>query len=402
MGKLPLEGIRVLDFGWIYAVPHATAWLGALGADVIKVETNLFRDMIRDVGATDGVPGPNRCGIFNAINFSKRSLVLNLHHPEAQEIARRLVRLSDIVTENFTVGNMQKFGLDYESLLRVRPDLIMLSGTPLGQSGPMARSVGYGPTTQAFAGMCHLTGYPGRYPCGTGGTWPDFAVGVLMVFLTLCALHHRDATGEGQYLDLSMAEVVTSMLPEAMLEFFLNGVSLEAVGNRDPAMAPHGVFAARGDERWVALAIATDAEFEMLCEVLGEPRLAADPRFAHAGGRLENVDALEAEVARLVRNFDRDELVARLCQRGLAACAVYSTPELMNDPAWRESQMRVTVTHPECGERIIPGLPVWFSDIQPGYRAAPLLGGDTDQILSELLGYSTAEIERLKSERVTV
>ena len=133
MTRLPFEGIRILDFGWIFAVPHATAYLGALGADVIRVESTLAPDLVRFLTGTDGVPGFNRSGIYHAINFSRRGIALQLAHPKAQEIARRLVKLSDVVTENFTVGNMQKYGLGYEDLRAIRPDIIMLSGTPLGQ-----------------------------------------------------------------------------------------------------------------------------------------------------------------------------------------------------------------------------------------------------------------------------
>ena len=221
--KKPLEGIRVADFGWIFAVPHATAWLGALGADVIRIETSGAPDLVRYLTGTDGSIGANRSGVFHGINTSRRSLALNLAMPEAQEIARKIIRQSDFVTENFTVGNMAKYNLAYDDLVKIKPDIIMLSGTPLGQDGPFARTVGFGPTTQAFAGLCHITGYPDSFPCGIGGTWPDFAVGTGMVFFLLAALHYRDRTGQGQYLDLSMAEMVTTMMPEAMMDFLMNG-----------------------------------------------------------------------------------------------------------------------------------------------------------------------------------
>ncbi|MFZ0248097.1 MAG: CoA transferase, partial [Candidatus Binatus sp.] len=256
MATRPLEGIRVADFGWIYAVPHATAWLGALGADVIRIETSGAPDLVRFLTGTDGSIGANRSGIFHAINSSRRSIALNLATPEAQEIAREIIRRSDFVTENFTVGNMAKYNLAYDDLVKIKPDIIMLSGTPLGQDGPFARTVGFGPTTQAFAGLCHITGYPDSFPCGIGGTWPDFAVGTGMVFFLLAALHYRDRTGHGQYLDLSMAEMVTTMLPEAMMDFLMNGRDQAPIGNRDESMAPHGVFPAAGDDKWIAIAIA--------------------------------------------------------------------------------------------------------------------------------------------------
>ena len=399
---LPFEGIRVADFGWIFAVPHATAWLGAMGAEVIRVESSVAPDLVRFLSGTDGTPGINRSGIFNSINFSRKSVALNLTNPKSREIAHRLVKCSDIVTENYTVGNMKKFGLDYESLRAIKPNIIMLSGTPLGQTGPYANTVGFGPTTQAFAGMCHLTGYPGDFPCGIGGTWPDFAVGTAMVFFLLAALHHRDQTGEGQYLDLSMAETVTTMLPEAMMDYFLNWRDNGPIGNRDSAMAPHGVFPVKGDDLWIAIAIASDEEFGVLCEALGVPNLAMEPRYAKLAARLANVDDLERAIASRTREFERDALVQKLRECNLAVGPVYGPLDLMEDPALRESGMLLELDHPESGKRIIPGLPVTFSAMQPDYRPAPSIGADSSDVLGDLLGYSRDEIARLREEKVII
>jgi len=399
---LPFEGIRVADFGWIFAIPHATAWLGSMGAEVIRVESSVAPDLVRFLSGTDGPPGINRSGIFNSINFSRKSVSLDLTNPKAREIAHRLVKVSDIATENYTVGNMKKFGLDYETLRTIRPDLIMLSGTPLGQTGPYANTVGFGPTTQAFAGMCHLTGYPGDFPCGIGGTWPDFAVGTAMVFFILAALHHRDETGEGQYLDLSMAETVTTMLPEAMMDYFLNWRDSGPSGNRDTGMAPHGVFPVKGDDQWIAVAIASDQEFESLCEALGVSALAKESRFARLASRLANVDELEREVASRTREFERDALVAKLRERNLAVGPVYGPLDLMEDPALRESGMLIELDHPESGKRVVPGLPVTFSAIEPDYQPAPAIGADSEEVLGELLGYSRDEIARFRDEKVII
>ncbi|HYR79265.1 MAG TPA: CoA transferase, partial [Candidatus Dormibacteraeota bacterium] len=402
VAKLPLAGIRIADFGWIYAVPHATAWLGALGADVIRIETTLAPDLVRFLTGTEGVVGINRSGVFHAINTSRRSVALNLATQEARTIAREIIERSDFVTENFTVGNMAKYGLGYEDLVKIKSDIIMLSGTPLGQDGPFARTVGFGPTTQAFAGLCHITGYPDSFPCGIGGTWPDFAVGTGMVFFLLAALHHRDRTGEGQYLDLSMAEMVTTMMPEAMMDFLMNGREHRPAGNRDSSMAPHGVFPAAGDDKWIAIAIASDTEFAQLCEVLGVSTMASDPKFARMSARLANLEELEREIAARTRNLDRDELVAKLRERDLATGPVYSTPELMNDPAFTESGMLMKLKHTEVGERLVPGIPVRFGAIDLDYRGAPMIGENTEQVLTDLLGYSTEEIARLKEAKVLI
>ncbi len=402
MRQQPLKGIRIADFGWIYAVPHATAWMGAMGAEVIRIESSRAPDLVRFLTGTDGVVGINRSGIFHAINTTRSSVALNLATPEAQEIARKIVLKSDIVTENFTVGNMAKYGLGYDDLNKIKPDLIMLSGTPLGQDGPFARTVGFGPTTQAFAGLCHITGYPDSFPCGIGGTWPDFAVGTGMVFFLLAALRHRDRTGEGQYLDLSMAEMVTTMMPEAMMEFLMNGRDQGPIGNRDESMAPHGVFPTAGEDQWIAIAIASDHEFTKFCGALGVPALATDPKFARLVGRLSNVEALEREIAARTRKFARDELVAKLRELDLAAGPVYSTPELMQDRAFTESGMLQTLKHREVGERVIPGIPVRFGGIDLDYQGAPDIGENTEDVLTNLLGYSAEEIAGLRAKDVLI
>jgi benzylsuccinate CoA-transferase BbsF subunit len=398
MNDLPLKGIRIADFGWIFAVPHTTSWLGALGADVIRIESPKRPDLVRFLGATDGKLGINRSGLFHSINFSKRSIGLDLTTKAGAGVARRLVSISDIVVENFGTGVMAKFGLDYENLRAVKPDLVMMSATPLGQTGPRAGAIGYGPNSLAFSGISHLTGYPDGEPSGIGGTWPDFVVGVVMVMGVLAALHHRDRTGEGQYIDLSIAEMVTGMLPEAMMDFFLNGHEQNPIGNRDADLAPHGAFPVAGDDQWVAIVTVSDAEFAALCEVLNAPAMAADARFQTMAARLQNVDALERELGELTRKCDRDELVAKLRARGIAAGPMYNTAEIMADPAMVESGMNIELDHKEVGKRIIPVLPVTFSGVTPNYYGGPIIGEHTDEVLTEVLGYSAEEIARLREE----
>jgi len=251
MSRLPLEGVRIADFGWILAVPHATAWLGVMGAEVIKIESMRRLDLIRLLGQPAGKPlDINGSGYFNSLNFGKKSLTLDLGHPKGVELAKELIRRSDVVTENFTVGNMAKWGLGYEDLCKLKPDLIMLSGTPLGQYGSESHCVGWGPHTQAYAGMCHLTGYPDGPPSGLGGVWPDFMIGVVMAYAVMSALHYRRRTGKGQYIDLAMAEVVMSMLPEGFADYNLNGRDRGKRGNRDDVMVPHNVYRCAGDDQW--------------------------------------------------------------------------------------------------------------------------------------------------------
>ena len=234
MNNKPLAEIRITDIGWILSVPHATAWLGTFGADVIRVESGVRMDLMRvgAQGAADGIPGLNRAGGFNSLNVSKKSVTLNLADPRGADIAKELVRHSDVVTENFATGVMEGFDLGYETLREIKPDIIMLSGTPLGNSGPQRLASGWGPNTQAYAGLPHITGYEGRPPSGLGGVYPDYMIGVAMTFAVLAALHHHARTGEGQHVDMAMAETVTGMIPEAVIEYTMNGRERPRMGNR--------------------------------------------------------------------------------------------------------------------------------------------------------------------------
>ena len=244
MNNRPLEGVRVADFGWILAGPYATAWLGSLGAEVIRIESQSRLDFHRqNLGAgADGVPGINRGAVFNSLNFSRKSLRLNLATPRGLELARELIRQSDIVMENYAAGVMEKMGLGYEALKAINPRIVMIATSPLGQVGPDHAATGWGPNVQAYAGLPHLTGYEGGPPSGLGGLYPDFMIGTMMAFTALSALHARNRTGEGQYVDLSMAAIVSTMIPEGIMEYAMNGREPPRPGNRSPQHAPRGVY----------------------------------------------------------------------------------------------------------------------------------------------------------------
>ena len=287
----PLQGVRIIDFGWILSVPYAGGWLGSLGAEVIRVESNTRLEPGRSglAGAADGIAGVNRSGIWNCLNHSKLGVTLNIRDPEAQELVKELVAVSDVVMENFSTGVLDRLGLGYEELRKVRPDLIMLSGSTMGTVGPNRDSTGFGPNVCSYAGQPSITGYEGGQPQNLGGNWPDYLVGTMMVHSVLSALWHRRKTGEGQRIEIAMAEVVSSMIPEAFMEFTMNGRVAGRIGNHDPHMSPHNVYRCAGDDEWVAIAVQSDEEWGRLCEVMGrlgrsgKAELADDSRFVYAG-----------------------------------------------------------------------------------------------------------------------
>lgn len=404
MSRLPLEGVRIADFGWILAVPQATAWLAVMGAEVIKIESMQRLDLIRLLGQIPGRPTDidGSC-YFNSLNFGKKSVTLNLGHPKGVELAKALILRSDIVAENFTVGNMKKWGLGYEDLYKIKPDLIMLSGTPLGQFGSESQCVGWGPHTQAYAGMCHLTGYPDGPPSGLGGNWPDFMIGVVMAYAIMSALHYRRRTGKGQYIDLAMAEVVMSMLPEGFADYNMNGNDRGRRGNSDDVMVPHNVYRCAGNDQWAAIAVNSETEWQALCRAVGHPEWLGDFRFKDRTSRKANETALDTLVATWTSQRSPIEVMHTLQASGVAATPVYNTEALCNDPQFQHRGYTVSLDHPVTGTIPVAGIPGLYGAVPKealNYTSAPRLGQHNDEILSGLLGLSSTDITRLKEEQV--
>src|SRR5579863_5005362 len=306
MAKLPLEGVRIADFTWVWAGPYCTLQLAHLGADVIRIETRTRPCVTRLLPPwPEGKPGINRSGYFNQYNQGKRSVTLNYAKPGALEIAHRLVEASDVVTNNFASGVMEKMGLGYEALRKIKPDLIMISLSGYGDTGPYHEYVAYGPAQVPLSGLSSLTGYKGWPPMHAGFSYADPNAGVHGAFALLTALYHRAKTGEGQYIDMSQWECAMDLLAEGILEYTMNGREPVRNGNRDPFMAPHGNFKCLDwpekimdvtIDRWVSIVCADDAEWSRLATAMGQAGLANDARFKTLAARKENEDELEALV----------------------------------------------------------------------------------------------------------
>ena len=304
MNVLPLHGVRVLDFSHVWAGPFCARLLGDFGAEVIKVEsvsrTDPERGPARIIpGARmrlypDGDPGErpyNRAGRFNAYNRNKLGLTLDLRSDEGRELIQELVKISDIVVENFSVGVMNRLGLDYESCRELRPDIICISLPGFGSTGPEKGYAAYGLTQEAMSGLSGVTGYPGEVPIDTGVFYGDPTGGLFGAAAVSTALWHRMQTGEGQRIDLSQREAFATVLPELVFEHTMNDRVMSSVGNRHPRFAPHGVYPCQGEEAWVAITATTDVQFEALRDVMG---LAVDSRFVEMANRKANEDALDA------------------------------------------------------------------------------------------------------------
>jgi crotonobetainyl-CoA:carnitine CoA-transferase CaiB-like acyl-CoA transferase len=392
----PLAGVRVLDMGWVVAVPFACAWLAALGAEVVRVESRARLDVARFLAIPPGAPaGPDSSPYFANVNFSKRSITLNLDEPRGRDLVRQLVRRCDVVVENFKPGRLERWSLDYESLRRERGDVILVSTSALGQTGPDAACVGWGPNTQAYSGICALTGYPGGPPCGVGGTWPDFTAAAAIAFAVIAALHHRDRTGEGQRIDLSLAELILSMLPEAVIDASMNGRTSARAGNRDRRYAPHGVYRCREIDSWIAISAESDDEWRELAHALA---IGDEPRWASAEGRRASCDELDRAIGAAVAGCDAAELARTLARRGVRAAEVMHTEALLRDAHFIARDLTIALDHPVLGAKPILGLPI--HGLTYRYAPAPRLGADNEAVLGEWLGLSSEEIRTLARERI--
>ena len=396
----PLAGIRVADFTWVWAGPFCTLQLAHLGAEVIRVETSTRICVTRLLPPfpRNAKPGPNRSGYFNQYNQGKKSLALDLKRPEALDVAKRLCAASDIVAENFAAGVMDRMGLGYDVVRGLRPDAIMIALSGYGATGPDRDKVSYGPAQVPLSGLSSVTGYRGHPPMHVGVSYGDPTGGLHGAVAVLAALLHRARTGVGQYIDLSQWETSMAVLPEAILEQTMNGTAPSRDGNRDPHIAPHGVFQTAGEDRWIAIAIEDDDGWQCFAHLVGGSALAGDPRFATLAGRKRHEDELEEVVTAWTAGRQPEDAVRLLQEAGIAAFVSATNRDLAEDPHLAARGFRVMLEHPEVGTKMHLGVPWRMSSSDSRVRsAAPCIGADTDQVLRDVCGLAPDEIERLRA-----
>lgn len=402
MARMALDGIRVVEFGHVWAAPYCTAGLADMGALVIKVESQEHVDVHRKQGPwPNKQKGTNRSAVWNAQNRGKLGCTINLTLPKGVQLAKDLVATSDVVVENYRPSALRKRGLGYEDLKQVKPDIIMVSMTGYGATGPYRNYAAYGPMLEAYSGVVSVTGHLGGPPALIGESYPDPLVGQYGIFAVLSALHYREETGQGQYIDLSQLEAMTCHLPEAIMEYTLNGRIAVRMGNRDQVMAPHGCYRCQGNDKWVAIAVTNDEEWRAFCVAIGSPDWCQEERFADGFGRWSNQDDLDLLVQGWTSQHMAHDVQEILQRAGVAAGVSVNIEELLNDPHIKSREVFVNVRHPEIGDQLMYA-PTWRMSRTPGaiQRHAPLLGGDNQQVFGELLGMPQAEIEQLQKDQV--
>ena len=394
--SLPLEGLRVMDLGQFIAAPFCTLWMAWLGAEVIAVESG---GRMTARGAPPFAAGhygnPNASGYFNTLYAGKKSFALDLGSAAGRDVAFRLASVCDVMIDNFSTGVMEKLGLGYDAVAKANPGLIVVSNGAFGRSGPMKHTRGLHSTVNLFSGVADVTGYLDGAPRILGGVVPDPLSGIYAHFAILAALHHRERTGEGQFIDLAMYEAMMTLIPEAVIDYTMNGTEPRRIGNRDRQMAPHGHYPCADDDTWLALSVRNNEMWLSFCAVTGRADLADDTRFTTPSARVENVEELDREVEAWSRRQKIGDAVDLLQRAGIAAGPVLRSDELFDNEHLKARGMVVAPDHPAAGAHPQIGLPWQMDSLRAEYKRAPLLGEHTHEIITGILGMSQAEYDDL-------
>ena len=408
----PLKNYRVLDLSRIWAGPYCTKLMADMGAEIIKMESLSVYDShrgpinpARGIAAyPDGEPGDepwNRNGWFNCLHLSKYGITLELTSETGRNVFDQLVSISDVVIENFRQGSLERLGYSYETLRRLRPDLIYVSMPAFGNSGPWQKYLAYGIGQEQLSGMAHMTGYRGEGPMKSGINHGDPITGSHAAGVLLAALRYRKRTGKGMYIDVSQQESAVSLIGADVLAYQLTGEEPQRRGNRSPYFAPHNSYRCAGEDRWVAIAVTNDEEWRQLAQLVGGSELSADPRFATLAGRLENEDQLDDLISGWTVDKKAYDLCHLLQREGVPASPVMGGPDLLADPHYAARGTFVRVNHEQVGEKTYPGIP-WKMSATPGKArwASPTLGQHNRQIYGELLAMPTDDITALEEQGI--
>ena len=403
MAKQIFEGIKVCDLSWVGVGPQTTRELALHGATVVRVESHRRPDTLRLQGPfKDFEPGVDRSAFGCAFNTQKYGISVDYSRPRGQDVIKRLIMWSDIVTDSMTPGSLAKWSLDYESVAKFKPDIIYYSTCQMGQHGPLNKFGGYGQFGAAYGGYCHITGYPDRTPLPMYNAYTDFISPWYLTIALIAALIERRKTGRGTYLDQSQIEAGVTMLTPLMLDCAVNGRIAGRIGNHDPASCPHSAFPCQGDDRWVVIAVETDQEWQAFCKVIGDPQWSKAPRFSTFTLRKENEDELDRLIGEFTMNCSAEQLMALMQAAGVPAGLMLTSGEgIVNHPQAKHREAFHWLNHKEIGSMLYTSPSYQLSKTPADiWKAAPCLGEDNQYVYQEILGYSDDEVADLLVEGV--
>jgi crotonobetainyl-CoA:carnitine CoA-transferase CaiB-like acyl-CoA transferase len=388
--------IKFLDFGMSITGPIVGKYFSDHGATVVKVESKERIDISRTyVPMAGNIPGINRCGWFDQYNTGKYSIGLNLNRPGGIELAKRLVAWADVVSNNFTAGMMEKWGLGYQDLVKIKPDIVMISMGLFGQTGPLAKQSGFGTMMQAAAGFTYPIGWPDRPPTGTSCPYTDFIGIWYAIVAILSALDYRSRTGKGQYIDLSQHEAGVTFLSPAILDCTINDRVVPSMGNRSSYAAPHGAYRCEGDDRWCVIAVSNDEEWQAFCRVLGNPEWTKDVKFSTHLGRKKNEDELDQMIEGWTSRKPAEEVMLKLQEAGVPAGVVETGEDFHKDPQLKHRNRFVRLDHPEMGVHVYEDSSWRLSKTPAEIRRSPLFAEHNEYVYKKILGLSDEELSRL-------
>jgi len=407
MARNPLEGTNVLDFCWVAVGPMTTRYLAEHGATVVRVESSKRPETLRRAAPfKDGIPGLNRSGYFANYNPNKYGITIDMRHPRARDLVLRMVSWADLVTENFTPGTMESWGLGYKELKEVNPRIIMFSTSMLGRGGPMESQPGFGPVMASLSGLTHITGWPDRDPVNPYGAYTDFIVPRFAVASILAAMDYRRRTGQGMHLDMSQLEASLHFSAPFLLDYSVNGREQSRTGNRDQRAAPHGVYPCKGEDRWIAIACSIDEEWLALSQIIVETGQTAESwpyqeRFSTFLGRKAWEGELDQLIGKWTREWNALELMDTLQRARVPAGVVNDCRDLFEDAQLKHRGHFQYLEHPEIGPYASDRSEFNLSRT-PGRldRPAPLMGQHTEYALREIIGLSEEEYRSLKDDGV--
>ena len=403
MANNALTGVKIADFTWSVAGPLTVKFLADHGAEVIHVESLTRPELLRVLPPfKDRKPGINRSAYNACLNNNKYGLSLDMNHSRAKEVLHRLIHWADVITENFSPGVMAKWGLSYEDLVRIKPDIIMFSTSQMGQTGPRAKVAAYGTQLVSLAGFTYLTGWADRDPTGPYGPYTDTTIPHVGVAAIMTALIHRRRMGKGTYIDISQFETALNFISPVLLDYAINHRAATRNGNRCPDSVPHGVYRCRGDDRWCAIAIFSDEEWGRLCQAMGRPELATVPRFGSFQQRRENEDEIDRLISEWTAERPAEEVMCTLQKAGIAAGVAQTGQDLLeNDPQLAHRGFFRKLEHKEIGKHYYEATPFRLSKtpcelMTPG----PCMGEHNEYVCKEILGFSDKEYDDLMTDGV--
>lgn len=404
MTNLPLEGIRIIDFTWVGAGPYTTKMLADAGAEVIKIESGKRPDILRLTPPfKDKVKGLNRSGYFSNRNTGKKSFQIDMSQEKSKILIKELVKEADIVSNSFTAGTMEKWGLGYEDLKEVKEDIIFISMPMQGTTGPHKDYSGFGAMMNALIGLNHLTGLPDREPIGTGTNYPDHVPNPTHgAFAILSALYFRNRTGKGQYIELAQTESALGVLGVALMEAANNGTSPKRQGNFVDYAAPNGAYRCKGEDEWCVISCETEDQWRTFVQTTGLYELEQHPNFQTMENRKRHIHLLDEMITTWTEQYTSKEVMHLLQQAGIPSGIIQNAKHLIDeDPHLKARHHFMELEHSEMGKTLYNNTPFKLSETPINVQVpAPLLGADTEYVCKQILNMSDEEYEALQKEGI--